>query len=183
MNVREFYQHALEQRGFAADSTVICSDKNFASLCGFPPGRVSMGLLRVSEGALEPAREALRGMLPPDADIMTRAEILARETDHWVNQTSTGRANVPNDIQKLPLTQQSDVPGAYPPGRFAVPAEEVVRLCPGTLLRRRDGSRPAARVPGSSRRASRVASRMVSPVMTRSRPIAGRPTAGSASGP
>jgi putative ABC transport system permease protein len=78
-------------RGFAADSTVICSDKNFASLCGFPPGRVSMGLLRVREGSLEPAREALRGMLPPDVNVMTRAEIVARETDHWVNQTSTGQ--------------------------------------------------------------------------------------------
>ena len=37
-------------RGFAADSTVICSDLNFLSLCRFPPGQVSFGLLKVRDG-------------------------------------------------------------------------------------------------------------------------------------
>ena len=37
-------------RGFAADSTVICSDLNFLSLCGFPPGQVSFGFLKVRDG-------------------------------------------------------------------------------------------------------------------------------------
>jgi putative ABC transport system permease protein len=78
-------------RGFAADSTVICSDQNFASLCGLPADRVSLGFLRVRHDAVEATRDALRGILPPDVDILTRTEILARETDHWVSQTSTGQ--------------------------------------------------------------------------------------------
>jgi putative ABC transport system permease protein len=78
-------------RGFAADATVICSDLNFARLCGVPPERVSLGLLRVRPDAVEETRGALRAMLPLDVDILTRAEILARETDHWVHQTSTGQ--------------------------------------------------------------------------------------------
>jgi putative ABC transport system permease protein len=78
-------------RGFAADATVICGDENFVSLCGFPPGRVSLGLLCVRPGALDETQRVLRGILPPDVEILTRAEVLARETDHWVNQTSTGQ--------------------------------------------------------------------------------------------
>ena len=45
-------------RGFAADSTVICSDLNFLSLCLFPPGQVSFGLLKVGDGQL--ATRAMR---------------------------------------------------------------------------------------------------------------------------
>ena len=37
------------------------------------------------------ATDELRARLPADVEPLTRAEILARETDHWVNQTSTGQ--------------------------------------------------------------------------------------------
>ena len=33
----------------------------------------------------------LETLLPPDAEPYTRQEILDREIDHWVNQTSTGQ--------------------------------------------------------------------------------------------
>jgi putative ABC transport system permease protein len=78
-------------RGFAADSTVICSDLNFLALCRFPPDQVSFGFLKVRDGSVAAVRDELRALLPPDVEPFTRAEILARETDHWVNQTSTGQ--------------------------------------------------------------------------------------------
>ena len=78
-------------RGFAADSTVICSDVNFLSLCRFLPGQISLGLLKVKDGLVAAARDELKARLPADVEPLTRAEILARETDHWVNQTSTGQ--------------------------------------------------------------------------------------------
>ncbi len=78
-------------RGFAADSTVICSNLNFLSLCLFPPGQVSFGLLKLRDGQVASARNALKARLPTDVLPFTRDEILARETDHWVNQTSTGQ--------------------------------------------------------------------------------------------
>ncbi len=78
-------------RGFAADSTVICSDSNFLSLCLFPPGQISFGFLKVRDGLVDRARDQLKVRLPADVEPLTRAEILAREIDHWVNQTSTGQ--------------------------------------------------------------------------------------------
>ncbi|MGO9812869.1 MAG: FtsX-like permease family protein [Isosphaeraceae bacterium] len=78
-------------RGFAADSTLICGDLNFLSLCRFPPGQVSFGFLKIRDGMVAAARDELKARLPADVEPLTRAEILARETDHWVNQTSTGQ--------------------------------------------------------------------------------------------
>ena len=78
-------------RGFAADSTVICDDRNFASLCGFPRDRVSFGFLKVQAGSVASSVQALKAVLPADVEVFSRAEILSREIDHWVNQTSTGQ--------------------------------------------------------------------------------------------
>jgi putative ABC transport system permease protein len=78
-------------RGFAADSTLICSDLNFAALCGIPPDLVSFGLLEVRQGTVAEAQQKLRAALPADVEVYRRDEILAREQDHWVNQTSTGQ--------------------------------------------------------------------------------------------
>lgn len=78
-------------RGFAADSAVICGDTNFSALCGIPPDLVSFGFLRVREGTLDASLAALKQALPADVAALSRAEILEREIDHWVNQTSTGR--------------------------------------------------------------------------------------------
>ncbi|QEH33622.1 FtsX-like permease family protein [Aquisphaera giovannonii] len=78
-------------RGFAADSTVICDDTNFAALCRLPSGRPCFGLLKVEPGSCAEAVSRLREALPGDVQVLGRDEILVRETDHWVNQTSTGQ--------------------------------------------------------------------------------------------
>jgi putative ABC transport system permease protein len=78
-------------RGFAADSTVICSDENFAALCGHPRDRISYGLLKVQPGTVAQSLAGLKAVLPPDVEPFSREAILERESDHWVNQTSTGQ--------------------------------------------------------------------------------------------
>ena len=78
-------------RGFAADSTVICSDLSFLSHCRFPPGRISFGLLKVESSMVAATRNELKARLPADVQALTRSEILERETYHWVKQTSTGQ--------------------------------------------------------------------------------------------
>jgi putative ABC transport system permease protein len=78
-------------RGFAADSTVICSDRNFIGLCGFPADRISFGLLKVEPGTTAQSLADLKAILAPDVQVLSHDEILDREIDHWVNQTSTGQ--------------------------------------------------------------------------------------------
>jgi putative ABC transport system permease protein len=82
-------------RGFAADGAAICSDLNFARLCERPSTeQVQFGFLKLRESdrpAVEEVCRSLREILPPDVVPYTRAEILRRETDHWVGQTATGK--------------------------------------------------------------------------------------------
>jgi putative ABC transport system permease protein len=82
-------------RGFAADGAVICSADNFVRLCDqASPGAVQFGFLKLRQhdpASIEAARKALRALLPPDVVPYSRAEILQRESDHWVRQTATGK--------------------------------------------------------------------------------------------
>jgi len=79
-------------RGFAADSTVICSDENFVKLCEYGSREtINFGLLKVLPDAVGATIARLKSMLPPDVLVYSRAGILKRESDHWVNQTSTGK--------------------------------------------------------------------------------------------
>ncbi len=82
-------------RGFAADGVAICSDVNFARLCERPTTeRVQFGFLKLRDRdprAVEAACRALREALPPDVVPYSRAEILRRESEHWVRQTATGK--------------------------------------------------------------------------------------------
>jgi putative ABC transport system permease protein len=82
-------------RGFAADGVVICSDVNFARLCERPSTeQVQFGFLKLRNNDSATINEAcrrLRDVLPPDVVVYSRAEILQRETDHWVGQTATGK--------------------------------------------------------------------------------------------
>ncbi len=82
-------------RGFAADGVAICSDVNFARLCGRPSTEaVQFGFLKLrdhNDAAAVEACRALREVLPPDVVPYSRAEILRRETEHWVGQTATGK--------------------------------------------------------------------------------------------
>jgi putative ABC transport system permease protein len=82
-------------RGFAADGVAICSDVNFARLCERPSTeQVQFGFLKLARDdapTVEAACRALRRALPPDVVPYSRAEILRRESDHWVGQTATGK--------------------------------------------------------------------------------------------
>ncbi len=82
-------------RGFAADGVAICSDLDFARLCGRPTTQVvQFGFLKLREpdaASVAAACRALREILPPDVVPYSRAEILRRETEHWVGQTATGK--------------------------------------------------------------------------------------------
>ncbi len=80
-------------RGFAADGVAICSDANFARLCERPTTeQVQFGFLKLRDGtSVEATCRTLRQTLPPDVVPYSRAEILRRESDHWVGQTATGK--------------------------------------------------------------------------------------------
>lgn len=78
--------------GFGSDATVITSDRTFAGLFpGMSLNQVSLGLIRLEPGA-DPQRvaEQMRRMLPPDVEVFTRAQAIAREEHHWVSRTSVG---------------------------------------------------------------------------------------------
>ncbi len=82
-------------RGFAADGVAICTDVNFARLCERPSTEmVQFGCLKLRQAdpsSVDAACRGLRGILPPDVVPYSRAEILRKETDHWVGQTATGK--------------------------------------------------------------------------------------------
>lgn len=79
-------------RGFAADGAVITSLETFHDVSPwFGSREASMGLVEVEPGRIDEALEGLRRVLPPDAVAVSRGALVARETDHWVNQTSTGK--------------------------------------------------------------------------------------------
>jgi len=95
----ELGDHAVEVvggfpmlRGFAADSTVLCSADNFVKLCDYGSRETTnYGLLTVRPGAVRQTVEQLRTLLPDDVLVYSRSEILKREGNHWVHQTSTGK--------------------------------------------------------------------------------------------
>lgn len=79
-------------RGFAADSTVLCSDADFVRICGYESRETTnLGLLKVRPGTIDATVASLREMLPNDVRVSSRDEVMASEVDHWVNQTSTGK--------------------------------------------------------------------------------------------
>ena len=78
--------------GFSADGAILSSDLTFTDLF---PGRtvdqVSLGLVKLKPGE-DPDKVAakLRGVLPPDTLVRTRAQIYREESHHWVVKTSVG---------------------------------------------------------------------------------------------
>lgn len=78
--------------GFAADGTVIMSDQNFRRFFApFPLSQISLGLIQLEAG-VDPgiAREAVAAQLPEDVSVYTKAGIIERDRDYWINTTSTG---------------------------------------------------------------------------------------------
>jgi putative ABC transport system permease protein len=96
----EVGRHAVEVvggfgllRGFAADGAALCGDDAFVRLCDYPSREVlNFGFLKLRPGAsAEEVVRRLGEVLPPDVVARTRADILDREREHWVDQTSTGK--------------------------------------------------------------------------------------------
>lgn len=77
---------------FAADGTLITSDRNFLRL--FPrrtPGAVSAGLIKVESGyEVEQVTEQLKQHLPEDVQVLTYEQFLEFEKDYWTKNTAIG---------------------------------------------------------------------------------------------
>jgi putative ABC transport system permease protein len=78
--------------GFAATGTLIMNEQNFRRL--FPQHQaqnIYLGLLKLkAPETAEAMVSVLRQRLPNDVLVLTKAEMIAREIDFWVNATSTG---------------------------------------------------------------------------------------------
>lgn len=81
-------------KGFGADGSVIVSKNTFLRHTRWPlRDSASLGLLRFERSDPESAErtiDAIREWLPADVQILSRAEMLTRESDHWVRLTATG---------------------------------------------------------------------------------------------
>jgi putative ABC transport system permease protein len=78
--------------GFLANGSIIVAEESFLQMSpGFPSDQIELGLLSVRKGVnLDQVRDMLASILPPDVIVLTRQEILDRERDFWVRQTSYG---------------------------------------------------------------------------------------------
>jgi putative ABC transport system permease protein len=79
--------------GFGADGLVIASESTFARAFGPPSGQTaSLGLVKLQEGT-DPHRIAilLNERLPTDVQAIAHGDLLDREREHWVRDTSLGK--------------------------------------------------------------------------------------------
>jgi putative ABC transport system permease protein len=84
-------QYTLDM-GFGALGSIITSDQNFSRfLHGYALEQVHLGLITLAPGfAPEVVAARLRGILPSDVQVLTRAELKAREERYWVDMTAIG---------------------------------------------------------------------------------------------
>ncbi len=78
--------------GFVADGDVLCNVRGFLRINPQSAAdQVSLGLVKIAPGAdPEKVAAAIRSYLPDDVEVLTRAEVLAGEVRHWVQDTSIG---------------------------------------------------------------------------------------------
>ncbi len=78
--------------GFGADGALVASEETFRRLLPYrTPREVNLGLVRLTPGhAPAEVASALRDLLPREVQVLTRAEISARERRHWMTKTSVG---------------------------------------------------------------------------------------------
>ena len=77
---------------FGFDGAVMMTGSNFLRFFpGRPPGWIELGLIQLRDG-VDPidVRDRMRDALPPDVDVLTTAEYVARELDYWKTATSIG---------------------------------------------------------------------------------------------
>jgi putative ABC transport system permease protein len=82
--------------GFGADGLVIASEATYARAFGLPSGStVSLGLVKLKDGANPGDAEQLAGWLnerlPAEVQAVSRNDLLERERQHWVQDTSLGK--------------------------------------------------------------------------------------------
>jgi putative ABC transport system permease protein len=77
---------------WAADGNVFTSDLNFLRLMpARAQGLIDLGLIRLKPGAdSRQALAAIRAMLPPDVQVMDRAEYMRFEVSYWAKRTPIG---------------------------------------------------------------------------------------------
>lgn len=78
--------------GFVADGAVLLGEQGYLRVNPHhPAGDVSLGLVAVAPGTDAAAvAEAIRRVVPDNVEVLTRAEVLARERQRWVQGTSLG---------------------------------------------------------------------------------------------
>jgi putative ABC transport system permease protein len=78
--------------GFAFNGLVMTSEETFVRVADVRPDRVTFGLVKLARGA-DPAATAvqLRRFLPPDVQVLTRAQLNAHERGHWRTKTAAGQ--------------------------------------------------------------------------------------------
>lgn len=94
LNDREVKVVGLFEMGtsFGIDGNLITSDDNWLRLFpDRPRNEIQLGLVRLREGADAAAtRDRLRGYLPKDVLVMTKADFIERERDYWNKATPIG---------------------------------------------------------------------------------------------
>lgn len=78
--------------GFSWNAMLMTNEATYSRLTLQPIDRVNFGLVTLEPGA-DPAAVAaqLRAVLPPDVQVLPRAEVEAREERHWMRLTSIGQ--------------------------------------------------------------------------------------------
>ncbi|WP_019501490.1 ABC transporter permease DevC [Pseudanabaena sp. PCC 6802] len=78
--------------GMSADGSLIMSDQNFRRYFNPSPlNRINMGLIKLKPGAdATQIASVLRKLLPPDVAVLTQQQIIQRDSDFWVELSSTG---------------------------------------------------------------------------------------------
>ncbi|NMF85945.1 ABC transporter permease DevC [Nodosilinea sp. P-1105] len=78
--------------GFAADGTLIMSDQNFRRyFAPRPLTQINLGLLLLDPGTdAQRVQATLRSRLPADVNLYTKAEIVRKESQFWIQTTSIG---------------------------------------------------------------------------------------------
>lgn len=78
--------------GFGYNALVLVSEETLASIGGWPRGQVTFGLLAVEPGSdLAAIKQRLTAQLPPDVEVLTRADLENRERFFWMSRSAVGQ--------------------------------------------------------------------------------------------
>jgi putative ABC transport system permease protein len=78
--------------GMSSDGILIMSDQNFRRFFSPSPlNRINMGLIKLKPGAdTTQMANVIRKLVPPDVVVLTRQQIVQRDSDFWIDISSTG---------------------------------------------------------------------------------------------